>query len=246
MHKLTHTLCCVVAALVLLSAAACTNFTGPVGPMQTDSQSVKLGDAKSVDVKLRMGAGEMKVGGSAPNLLDADFSYNVSAWKPEVEYRVTGNHGTLTVEQPHGTGSGGHHTRYNWDLHLSDKVPLNLSVEQGAGRTELNLSTLSLRDLEVQIGAGETIVDLTGDYKNNVVARIHGGVGKATVKLPREVGVHVVARGGIGAINAHDLIKEGDAYVNDLYGKSSVTVRVEVEGGVGEINLEIGAPPPGV
>ncbi len=246
MHKPTHKLWHVASGLLLLGAAACTNFTGPVGPMQTESQSVKLGDAKSVDVNLKMGAGEMKVGGSAPNLLDADFAYNVPDWKPEVEYHVAGNRGTLTIEQPHGTGSGGHHTRYNWDIHLTDKVPLSISVEQGAGRTELNLSTLSLRTLEVQIGAGETIVDLTGDYKNDVVARIHGGVGKATVKLPRDVGVHVEARGGIGAINAHDLIKEGGAYVNDLYGKSPVTVRVEVEGGVGEINLELGAPPAGV
>lgn len=54
--------------------------------------------------------------------------------------------------------------------------------------------------------------------------------------------MRVVAHGGIGAVNAHDLTKEGDAYVNDLYGKSPVTVRVQVEGGVDEINLELASP----
>ncbi len=234
------------AGLVLVLAAACTNFYAPTGPLRTDSQTVKLGDAKSVEVKLQMAAGEMKVEGSAPNLMDAEFSYNVDRTKPNVDYKVSGTQGTLTVEQPSGSGSGGHNVHYSWDVHLSDKVPISISVEQGAGRTELNLASLSLNSLDVQVGAGESFVDLTGDYKHDVVARIHGGVGKATVKLPRDVGVHVIARGGIGAINAHDLIKQGDAYVNDQYGRSPVTVRVEVEGGVGEINLELGGPPPGV
>jgi glycine cleavage system H lipoate-binding protein len=71
-------------------------------------------------------------------------------------------------------------------------------------------------------------------------------VGRATIRLPKEVGVHVVAQGGLGRINASDFRKQGDAYVNDQYGKSTVTLRLEVEGGVGEINLELGGEPPAV
>ncbi len=29
----------------------------------------------------------------------------------------------------------------------------------------------------------------------------------------------------------------GDAYVNDVYGKSAVTLRLNIEGGIGQINL---------
>jgi hypothetical protein len=118
-----------------------------------------------------------------------------------------------------------------------------MSVELGAGRAELTLGKLSLNKLDLRMGAGETIVDLTGDWKNDLAAEIRGGVGRATVRLPRDVGVRVTAAGGIGAINAHDLRKEGDAYVNDAYRKSPVTLRVDVEGGVGEINLELGEAP---
>ena len=42
------------------------------------------------------------------------------------------------------------------------------------------------------------------------------------------------------------MIKVGDAYVNEAYGKSPITVKVNVEGGVGEINLELGGAPPSV
>ena len=71
-------------------------------------------------------------------------------------------------------------------------------------------------------------------------------MGKATVRLPSDVGVRASAHGGIGAINVHGLKKDGDDYVNEAYGKSPITVTVHVAGGVGEINLELGEAPPSV
>jgi hypothetical protein len=42
----------------------------------------------------------------------------------------------------------------------------------------------------------------------------------------------------VGAVNARDLKRDGRAYVKGAYRKSDVTLRIEVKGGVGEINLE--------
>jgi len=46
------------------------------------------------------------------------------------------------------------------------------------------------------------------------------------------------AQGGLGKINAEGLERVGDSYVNGAYGESDVTLNVDVQGGVGEINLE--------
>ena len=213
------------------------------GETRKESKTVALGTAQSVQVRLTMKAGELKVGGGATQLMDADFTYNVPQWEPEVKYEVTGGVGNLEVEQP-GSGSSTGNTRNNWDVHLNNKAPMEMTVNMGAGRATLMLSGLALSRLELNMGAGETTVDLTGDWKKDLSAQIHGGVGRATIRLPREVGVHVVAQGGIGAINASGFQKQGDAYVNDAYGKSPVTLQIEVEGGVGEINLELGGEPP--
>src|SRR3712207_7453120 len=35
------------------------------------------------------------------------------------------------------------------------------------------------------------------------------------------------------------LQKVGNAYVNDAYGESEVTLRVDIQGGIGQINLEV-------
>ena len=231
--------------LALVTFCGC-NMSGDrvtPGEVRKESKAVALGAAHTVKVSLNMKAGELKVGGGASGLMEADFTYNVPEWKPEVKYEVSGSLGNLKVEQP-GSGSSTGNTRNEWDLHLSNKTPMEMTVNMGAGRATLTLTGLALSRLELNMGAGETTIDLTGDWKKDLSAQIHGGVGKATIRLPRDVGVHVVARGGLGSINASDFQKQGDAYVNDVYGKSPVTLQIEVEGGVGEIDLELGGEPP--
>src|SRR3712207_133987 len=62
---------------------------------------------------------------------------------------------------------------------------------------------------------------------------------EVTVLLPSRMGVKVVAGTRLGRINAEGLKKSGEAYVNDAYGDSDATLKVNVTGGVGQINLEI-------
>jgi hypothetical protein len=230
-----------VAAAVLLGSCG----TQRVGEMQRESRMVDLENAQSVDAELRMGAGELNVSGGADALIEADFSYNVSDWKPEVDYEVSGDTGELIVEQGSGEGIlAGGDARNEWEVRFNDEVPIDLSVQMGAGESDLDLDSLTLTGLDLEMGAGKTTVDLTGDYSQDLDAIIQGGVGEATVLLPSEVGVRVRAEGGLGKINAQGLQREGnayvnDAYVNDAYGNSDVALEVDVQGGVGQINLEV-------
>jgi hypothetical protein len=228
----------VAAVLVALLGGACGSQQ--VGEMQRESRSIQPENAQSVRVNLKMGAGELKLTGGADALMEADFSYNVADWKPQVDYQVSGDTGELSVQQ--GSGEGiplGGDARNEWDLRLNDEVPTDLVVQMGAGESDLDLDSLDLRELTLQMGAGKTTVDLTGDYGQDLDASIEGGVGEATVLLPSEVGARVRAEGGLGKINAEGLRREGDSYVNDAYGNTDVTLDVDVQGGVGQINLEV-------
>ena len=230
-----------VTAVVLLgSCGTQRGGTQQVGEMQRESRSIQAQDAQAVRSKLQMGAGELNITGGADQLMEGEFSYNVSNWKPKVSYDVSGERGALTVKQ--GSGGGvrlGGDARNEWDISLNDEVPTDLVVEMGAGESDLDLDSLTLTGLDLQMGAGKTTVDLTGDYAQDFDASIEGGVGQATVLLPSEVGVKAKAEGGLGKINAKGLKREGDSYVNDAYGNSGVTLSVDVQGGVGQINLEV-------
>jgi hypothetical protein len=231
-----------MAATTVLAGACGTQGGGTpkVGKMQHDSKSVDPKNANAARAQLKMGAGELNVTGGADELMEADFSYNVSEWKPKVSYDVSGKKGELVVKQGSAEGgnlSGG--ARNEWDISMNDELPIDLAVQLGAGESDLDLDSLTLRGVDLQMGAGKTTVDLTGDYAQDFDATLQGGVGEATVLLPSEVGVKAKAEGGLGKINAKGLKKVGDSYVNDAYGESDTNLSVDVKGGVGEINLKV-------
>jgi hypothetical protein len=227
----------VVASVFL---GSCGTQGQKVGEMQRESRSIQPEDAQSVRAHLMMGAGELKVSGAADALMEADFSYNVADWKPEVSYDVSGETGELSVEQGNSEGVRlGGDARNEWEVRFNDEVPTDLVVEMGAGESNLDLDSLTLTGLDLEMGAGKTTVDLTGDYAQGFDASLESGVGEATVLVPSEVGVRVKAEGGLGKINAEGFQREGQAYVNDAYGDTEVTLDVDVRGGVGAINLEV-------
>lgn len=198
---------------------------------------VELQGAKSVHANFNMPAGMLTISGGASKLFEADFDYDGFRNAPRVEYSVNEGVGQLNVRQE---DSGFHVGKRDntWNLRLSDDVPLELALEMGAGQGDLRLRGLDVTRLTIHMGAGQVRVDLTGGRKQDLQAEIKGGVGQATIRLPKNVGVQVHASGGIGAVNAHGLRRDGGTYVNDAYGKSPVTIRMNIHGGVGEINLD--------
>ncbi len=229
-----------LAIVVMLLASGCASGVR-VGKLQTESQSVELGGAESVRVEINMGAGELDVAGGADKLLQADFTYNVAELEPEVKY----SGGTLIVQHPDVETKvtslwGLDDYRYEWDLSLNDDVLMDMSIDLGAGKIDLQLAGLSLTGLDVNMGAAEATIDLTGDWARDLDVTVKAGVGRATLRLPRRVGVRVTVETGIGAVDAPGLSKEGNVYTNDAYGESAVTLRIDIKAGVGKINLELG------
>jgi len=245
----------VVSFLLLL--AGCT----VVGKPQEESKAVDLGRAKLVSTRIKMDTGKLEIAGGTDQLLEADFSYNVASWKPRIDYEISGIRGELTVEQPPGAkGAPLGKVLYRWELRLNEDVPMDLAINLGVGRSDFRLGDLllerlnikagagnmdldltgkpSLISLNLDIGAGDVEVDLRGDWKDNLDASIKGGVGDVKLRLPGDVGVRVDARRGIGDIHVKGLSKKAGAYVNRAYGRSGVTLHIDIKAGVGEISLE--------
>jgi hypothetical protein len=234
------------SVFLFIPAVAAAFFLGACGPqrvevgeLQTESRSVDPENADSVRANLWIGLGELNLTGGADSLMEVDFAYNVAAWRPGVSYEMVGDTGELSVQQ-RGLGEGlpGPDVRNEWDVRLNDAMPLDLSVQMGGGVSDLDLDSLSLTGLDLDVGAGATTVDLTGDWERDLSAVVRGGAGELTMLLPSQIGVRVNAQTGLGRVNADGLRRQGDAYINDAYGDSDVSLEVNVSGGVGQINLK--------
>ena len=225
-----------LAALVLSTACL---WTGVTGAVRTETETVELNGAEEVDVHLRMGAGGLTLTGGAEALAEAEFTYNVPDWRPTIDYVVAGDEGELWIEQPEVKRLSLEEYRYEWDVGLSDDVPMTLDVALGAGESDIDASRLDVSELDVKTGVGGLTLDLTGDREHDVDVTVKGGAGEATVLLPAEVGVRATVKGGLGEVNAVGLSRDGGAYTNEAYGQSAATIRLNVEGGVGGVTLKV-------
>ncbi len=215
--------------------------SGSNGVVRAGSETFELNGASDAKVELGMGAGEMVVrSGNTSALADVTFKYGDVRNKPKTAYNVSGSTGELTISQPEVHYKFGDAYPNSWNIALAQGVPLELSVQMGAGSSELDLSELDVRDLLLRLGAGETEVDLTGPRTEDVKGDIQAGVGQLTILLPKDVGVRVTgAKNGVGDIVADGFTVQGDAYVNDAYGNTPTSIELTVMRGVGEVKLEL-------
>ncbi len=231
----------IALAIVVLASLGCVQPVEKIGPLQNQSSTVSAGDAKTVNVQVVMGVGELFLEGGAGDLMNANFIYNIASWKPEVSYTISNGMGSLAIKQPAGGGASlSGDVKYKWIIRLNDDVPMNLSTILGTGDASFSLGGMTLAGLDVKAGAGNVTLNLSGPWKKDLNASVASGVGDLTLVLPRDTGAMVTIRQGIGSIEAGSgLASQDDSYINGAYGKTSATLRITVTSGVGRTRLRL-------
>lgn len=212
-------------------------LVGPVAPSGLDAQSWKTSTSarqvtneKDLRVKVEYGAGTITVRrGDEGELYNAVFHFDEEWAAPMTEYAD----GELDV----GLSASGKGNRNlgDWpgdaslDLELAPGVPLDLDLDFGAGRAELDLTGLSLRNLTVNTGASESVIRVSEANRERMEsAEIN--VGAADLRMR-----------GVGNLNSDRVTVKS--------GLGSVTLRLDgewprdghlvVEMGLGALELEV-------
>ncbi|MDX8365470.1 toast rack family protein [Cytobacillus sp. IB215665] len=245
MRKIT--LVGIVIGTLLIAAFGFSMTTG--GTTQRDETiEIKKDQAKELDVNLFFGVGDIRVSEGTNEWVEGNIAYKDEKLKPDVSYDVRRDTGKVEITQSsktsffdfnfHIPGKGSF--KNEWDLRLSDEVPIDLNVDAGVSDTELDLRGLLLSNLEIDTGVGDMTLDLSGDWENSFDVRINAGIGSTTILLPNEVGVRVHSEKGIGAANFKGLISDGNGiYVNDAFENADVIIDIDTDVGIGEITFEV-------
>jgi hypothetical protein len=227
-----------VAVIILLIVFGFAVWHGRYSrPILHDTQEVSLQGAQSVTANIDIPTGSLDVAGGASHLLNANFDYHADDGQPRIAYAVSGGHGDLSITQENKLHMHLAIARNDWQLRFADNVPIDMNVQIGAGSSNLRLQGLGVKNLDVQAGVGQMNLDLTGPRKSDLHVDVHGGVGSAVIRLPKDVGVRVHASGGIGSVSPHGLTRDGDDYINDVFGKTPATIELTIEGGIGSVSL---------
>lgn len=123
---------------------------------------------------------------------------------------------------------------YRWDFQVAPEVPLELKISQGAGSVNLDLTQLSLSDLNASIGAGQiTMLLLEGE---SFSARLSGGMGQLLVIVPENLGVRINSGTALAAFSVPDgYERNGNVYTSLNYASADAQVTLELDLAIGSV-----------
>lgn len=211
----------------------------PAATTATDQLSQPLGDIKSASVNLDIGVANTSMaalGSDSTDLFQGTFRH-AQGTRVVQTYNVVGSEGRLALKEEGATWMFWGPAENRWDLRLNPQVPLALNIHGGVGRATLDFSALTVSSLMLNSGVGT--VDITTPKSGVTTVSVDGGVGSTSVVIPAGVAARIRVSGGLGSIRVDEsrFPRFGTVYQSADYASASNKIDMEVDGGVGSINI---------
>ncbi len=202
---------------------------------QTESRSIDLAGATAADVTLSFGAGDLTIVGPAATgkLLDGTFRGGVR--------REDGGPGTVKLSTPADRIWSAPWDRppFEWNIGLTAEVPLRLSIESGAARTNAVLTELRITELRVRTGASDTSISLPRAAGETRVDA-QGGAAALRFRVPDGVAIRIRSQMALGSIDIDELRFPRDpagGWVSPGYATAANRIELGLQGGLGSISV---------
>jgi len=211
---------------------------------RTVESARQLRDSAEHRVRVQYGAGRLDIGATnAPLLYSMTLRYDEGTTTPIHRYDAAARTLTLGVDgeqQSRFSRDMGDKSKGEMRLALSRTVPIDLELQLGATKSQLDLGGLSLLGLHLHSGASETLLDFSTPNQTNM-RTLDIDVGAASFEA-RNLGnsnaaaVHV--NGGVGSVEldfggewSRDMTVDADLALGKLtlHVPRDVGVRVEVQ-----------------
>lgn len=203
-----------------------------------EQASIPLEGTKQATIKIRHGAGHLALSsGAAPDkLLEGTFAGGL-------EYRAKRDGESLRVKMrvaerefwgPWSWGPNG----LDWNFQLNGAIPLALELETGAGENRLDLTNLAVSDLRMRTGASSSHILLPANA-GQTHADISVGAASVALRVPPAVAARVHVRGVLAGVTVDTarFPRAGDSYESPDYASSSNKVEIDVDLGVGSVDV---------
>ncbi|WP_172643557.1 toast rack family protein [Sporosarcina sp. D27] len=201
---------------------------------------IEKDDVKSLNANIQMGFGDVSITDGEDAWIKGTVDTNKKKLRPTVSYKKKGTVGNAVIKQKGKIFAGLGNVRNDWDLELTNEIPVNLNIEMGVSDSTLNLSGIQLSKLSIDAGVSDATIDLNGDWKESFNADIDLGVGDATILLPADTGVKLSVSKGIADLEAKGFTPQGNGiYVNDAYASSDVVIDMKIDVGVGDLTIKL-------
>jgi len=249
----------------LVAAVALSALPG-VGQAQSwrnVTMSRQISGEDDLRVQVTYGAGHFKVGPAERGVLyRMQLRYDEELFEPHADYE--NNRLRLGVENiGKSIRLGKKRSGGEMDLMLGRDVPMDLDLEFGAVRAELDLGGLTLTGLALSTGASESVVDISepnpgsirtasfevgagvgevtlgfdGSWRQDATVSIDMGLGALELRFPEGLGVRLTKDSFLTSLDSEGMVKRGDAYYSLDWETADRKVSIDLNAAFGSVKV---------
>jgi hypothetical protein len=203
--------------------------------LKSKNVAVDLQGARELSLRVSHGAGQLRLGAGASigKALEGECTDNVRVdsrlTADRLEVRVSGDVGFV----PFSMDRRG----LDWDLRLTNEVPLSLVLETGANESTIDLNSLRVTSVKLKTGASST--NLTLPAVGIVAAEIQMGAAEVKARIPQGVAARIRSQSGLAEISVDTarFPRVDGGYESPDFGTSENRVDLSIEAGVGKVSV---------
>ncbi len=217
-------------------------FNGPsIGNTQTSDENYTYNASVDYTPEMKKGQADISLGACKTILSGTDKKAAIlestikgfkSGWSLDQDTL------TLNVSEEDIVLGGKNFDRTNY-ISLGDKLVWSIAVSTGASDSKLDMSSLSVSDVSIDMGAGSAELTL-GNKAAMTTVSIDGGASDIRIIVPKETGIDVETDSGLSSNNFDSVnlspIGEGK-YVSDGYSTAANKIKISISTGMSNITL---------
>jgi len=205
--------------------------------IEAEQVSIDLQGATSASLKLSHGAGELKIhsGANANEFAHGSFAGGL-------EQKAVRNGDRLEVRMRPGKDIFdfpffGTHAQIDWDVALNANIPMVLKLDLGANKSIIDLSDLTITNLDLDTGASDT--RLTLPARGRFIADLDLGAASLTVAIPEGLSARIHASVAAGDMNVNEgrFPRNGKYYQSPDYDTAANAVDLTIDAGAASVKI---------
>jgi hypothetical protein len=125
----------------------------------------------------------------------------------------------------------------NWDLSLTNQIPLMIDLRIGAGQLVADLAGMTLTGLDINQGVGDMSISLPDGEDYSV--SLNQAVGSIEVSIPESAGVRLEINRAVTALSVPPVFeRRGDFYYSPGYDQADFQIHLDISQAVGSIVVQ--------
>ncbi len=195
---------------------------------------------EEVKLDLNLGAANIEV-----NSLNNDSKLYEVFFESNSEIRaknnINGNVADINFSEDHrdfGIFNPGN-TKRNFSLSLNKSIPMEINIDSGASKLDLDFSAIKLTKLKINAGASKSNIKI-GSVIDKVTMGFDIGASKSNILLPKEYALCIISDSGLLENNFGELglKKQDNTYKSDDFDSSPKQIELRVSADASTLEIE--------